>query len=150
GQGYHAPFYGARSKLFAVTMRHELDSPPAYGSAEYVRALKQVRGKGIAPELMGTLPDSYSKRTSDETVVGLYWAYDGPREIGTPPRFYNQIAREVAISKANTVDMNARLFALVNVAMADAGILAWDQKYIHNLWRPVLAIREHDPSMGPA
>jgi hypothetical protein len=42
------------------------------------------------------------------------------------------------------------LFALVNVAMADAGILAWDQKYIHDLWRPVVAIREHDISMGPA
>ena len=34
--------------------------------------------------------------------------------------------------------------------MGDAGILAWDQKYLHNLWRPVLGVREHDPSMGPA
>jgi vanadium chloroperoxidase len=33
--------------------------------------------------------------------------------------------------------------------MADAGILAWDQKYIHDLWRPVVGIREHDTSMGP-
>jgi vanadium chloroperoxidase len=33
--------------------------------------------------------------------------------------------------------------------MADAGILAWDQKYIHDLWRPVVGIREHDESMGP-
>ena len=28
--------------------------------------------------------------------------------------------------------------------------LAWDQKYIHDLWRPVTGLREHDPSMGPA
>jgi vanadium chloroperoxidase len=34
--------------------------------------------------------------------------------------------------------------------MGDAGILAWEQKYIHDLWRPVVGIREHDPSMGPA
>ena len=34
--------------------------------------------------------------------------------------------------------------------MADAGILAWDQKYIHDFWRPVVGIREHDQSMGPA
>jgi vanadium chloroperoxidase len=34
--------------------------------------------------------------------------------------------------------------------MADAGILAWDQKYIHDFWRPVVGIREHDKSMGPA
>lgn len=155
-QGYHAPFYGARSKGFAVTARHELDAPPAHGSAEYNKAVKQVRGKGIAPELMGTLPSTFTKRTVDETLVGLYWAYDGPREVGTPPRLYNQIVREVAMNTINPAtgvkngpDQNARLFAFVNAAMGDAGILAWDQKYLHGLWRPVLGIREHDKSMGP-
>jgi hypothetical protein len=34
--------------------------------------------------------------------------------------------------------------------MGDAGILAWDQKYIHDLWRPVVGVREHDASLGPA
>ena len=34
--------------------------------------------------------------------------------------------------------------------MGDAGVLAWDQKYIHDLWRPVVGIRESDPSLGPA
>lgn len=156
-QPYHAPFYGARSKCFAVTERHELDSPSTLSADEHDEALKQVRGKGIAPELMGTLPTTYKKRTVDETVVGLYWAYDGPRELGTPPRLYNQIIREIvrttinpATGAINTVDDNARLFALVNAAMGDAGILAWEQKYIHSFWRPVLGIREHDPSMGPA
>jgi hypothetical protein len=33
--------------------------------------------------------------------------------------------------------------------MADAGILAWREKYRHNLWRPVLGVREHDGCMGP-
>jgi vanadium chloroperoxidase len=156
-QPFHAPFYGARSKCFAVTVRHELDQLSTLSTAEHDTALKQVRGKGIAPELMGTLPTTFSKRTIDETLVGLYWAYDGPRELGTPPRLYNQIVREVAMTAlnpdtgvVNTVDDNARLFALVNAAMGDAGILAWDQKYIHDFWRPVLGIREHDPSMGPA
>jgi|APTNR8051073442_1049403.scaffolds.fasta_scaffold21628_2 hypothetical protein len=150
GQGFHAPFYGARSKCFAVTTRHELDSLSTLSTAEHDAALKQVRGKGIAPELMGTLPATYKKRTVDETTVGVYWAYDGPRELGTPPRLYNQIVREIAVKEGNSVDDNARLFALVNAAMGDAGILAWDQKYIHDFWRPVLGIREHDASMGPA
>lgn len=149
-QGYHAPFYGARAKCFAVTARHELDAPPARGSSGYQKALKQVRGKGISPELMGTLPAEFKKRSVDETLIGLFWAFDGARELGTPPRLYNQIVRQVAMTRGNTVDQNARLFALVNAAMGDAGILAWDQKYIHNLWRPVLGIREHDASMGPA
>jgi PAP2 superfamily len=149
-QGFHAPFYGAQSSCFAVTDRHELAVPPQPGSPNYINALRQVRSKGIAPELMGTVPASLSPRTAEETVIGIYWGYDGAAELGTPPRLYNQIVRKLAIKRNNTVAQNARLFALVNAAMGDAGILAWDQKYIHDLWRPVLGIREDDPSLGPA
>jgi vanadium chloroperoxidase len=98
---------------------------------------------------MGTLPGGIAPRTPEETLIGIYWAYDGAAGLGTPPRLYNQIVRRLAIAKGNSVAQNARLFAFVNVAMADAGILAWDQKYIHELWRPVVGIREHDKSMGP-
>ena len=55
----------------------------------------------------------------------------------------------VATKANNTPADNARLFAVLNVAMADASILAWDQKYCHDFWRPVAGIREHDKSMGP-
>jgi len=149
-QGFHAPFYGARSKCFAVQGRHGLSSPPRPGDAAYTKALKEVRGKGIAPELMGTLSAGLSKRTVDESLIGVFWGYDGASELGTPPRLYNQIIRRIAEARGNTFAQNARLFALVNVAMGDAGILAWDQKYIHDLWRPIVGIREHDSSMGPA
>jgi Vanadium chloroperoxidase N-terminal domain/PAP2 superfamily len=149
GQGFHAPVYGAKSKGFAITQRHEL-APPPFDNDEYRKALREVRGKGTAPELMGSLPSDIPARTVDETVIGIFWGYDGAAELGTPPRLYNQIVRRVARARGNSVAQNARLFAFVNVAMADAGILAWDQKYIHNLWRPVVGIREHDKSMGPA
>lgn len=148
-QPIHAPFYGAQSKGFAITKRHVLDAPP-FDDADYLTALREVRGQGIAPELMGALPNTIPGRTVDQTVIGIFWAYDGVVGLGTPPRLYNQIVRRVANARKNTVAENARLFALVNVAMADAGILAWDQKYIHDLWRPVVGIREHDLSMGPA
>jgi Vanadium chloroperoxidase N-terminal domain len=149
GQPFNAPFYGARSKGFAITERHELDVPP-FDNAEYIAALREVRGRGIAPELMGTLPNNIPARTIDQTVIGIYWGYDGAAGLGTPPRLYNQIVRQVAIAKGNTEAQNARLFALVNAAMGDSGILAWDQKYVHNLWRPVLGVREHDQSLGLA
>lgn len=158
-QGYHAPFYGAGSRCFAVTARHEIDEPPQPGDPDYRKALREVRRKGVAPELMGTVPagPNFEHRKVDETMIGVYWGYDGASGLGTPPRLYNQIVREVALDKPNldtgqpnTPEQNARLFALVNVAMADAGILAWDQKYLHDLWRPVVGIREHDGSMGPA
>lgn len=159
GQGYHAPFYGAQSKGFAISVRHALAKPPC-DNAAYLSALRQVRAKGIMPELTGTLvPNSLfnNRRTPDETVIGIYWAYDGANRLGTPPRLYNQIIRLVAMTRSpgssttpNTEGENARLFAFVNAAMGDAGILAWEQKYCHDFWRPVVGIREHGSSFGPA
>jgi membrane-associated phospholipid phosphatase len=148
-QGFHAPFYGAMSKCFGVSARHGLNAPPLPGDAAYASALKEVRGKGIAPELMGTVPNGYPRRNINETLTGIYWAYDGAKNLGTPPRLYNLVVREVAMARGNSPAQNARLFALLNTAMADAGILAWDQKYFHNLWRPVVGIRQHDASLGP-
>jgi Vanadium chloroperoxidase N-terminal domain len=154
GQGFHAPDYGRRSKGFGIRTRLELAAPPQPGTdtkdKEYRAALRQVRSKGIKPELMGTLPNPKAARTPNETLVGLYWGYDGAAELGTPPRLYNQIVREVVRRQENSTGANARLFAFLNVALADAGILAWDQKYIHDFWRPIVGIREDDTSMGPS
>jgi Vanadium chloroperoxidase N-terminal domain len=150
GQGFYAPFYGARSHCFAVTTRHHLCAPPQLGSAEYLRTLRQVRSKGIAPQLMGTLPaDLLPSRTPAETQVGLFWGYDGAKGIGTPPRQYNQIVRQIADHQCNDITANARLFALINAAIGDAYILSFNDKYFYDRWRPVLGIREHDPSTGP-
>src|SRR5262249_42190225 len=50
----------------------------------------------------------------------------------------------------NTMEDNARLFALLNLAMADAAICAWDAKYNFDFWRPVTAIRNGDLDGNPA
>lgn len=151
-QGFYSPFYGQQSGGFAITTRHTLDGPPFNNGAApaYIQALQQVRERGIATSQFGTIPNRTRSRTNDQTVMGLFWAYDGAIGLGTPPRLYNQIIRKLAIARNNTEIQNARLFALVNVAMGDAGILAWDEKYRHNFWRPVVGIREHDRSMGMA
>jgi membrane-associated phospholipid phosphatase len=153
GSVFYAPFYGAASNCFAVTTRHHLSDPPQPPSAEYDHAVRQVRTKGIIPQLTGTLPadlvTKFPPRTPTETSVGVFWSYDGTKNLGTPPRLYNQIVRVVAAGQGNDVTKNARLFALVNAALGDAGILAWTDKYVYDVWRPVLGIREHDSSSGP-
>jgi membrane-associated phospholipid phosphatase len=95
-------------------------------------------------------------RTPDETVIGKFWAYDGVSNIGTPPRLYCQIALTIldrlASAASGTVDTSdyVRLLALMATAMADAAIQAWHWKYVYDLWRPVVGIREADDSFGPA
>lgn len=153
GQGFHAPYYGAQTRCFACSTRHDLNRPPfnAGHNTRYVQALKDVRAKGIRPDLTATLPDDLfaNRRTGLETLIGLYWAYDGANRLGTPPRFENQIVRRVSMDKNTSEGDNARLFAFLNAALADAGILAWEQKYCHDFWRPVVGIREHDATLGP-
>ena len=161
GQGFDSTYYGAQNKGFAITTRHGLSAPPFNNGtdAKYLQALAQVRAKGIRPNLTGTLPDGLFDKRRDalETLIGIYWGYDGAVRLGTPPRFYNQIIRQVAMNvnnpssgQRNDEGQNARLFAFVNAAMADAGILAWQHKYCFDFWRPVLGIREHDEKLGPA
>lgn len=153
GQGFDSPFYGAQTRNFAVSARHGLARPPFNnGTApKYLLALKDVRARGIRPDLTATLPPALfdKRRTSLDTLIGIYWGYDGANRLGTPPRLYNQIIRQVAVQQGNNEGQNARLFAFVNAAMGDAGILAWEQKYCHDFWRPVVGIREHDETLGP-
>ena len=51
------------------------------------------------------------------------------------------MTRLVAASKKLDLLKTARLFALVDMSMADAYIAGWDSKFHHNLWRPYTAIR---------
>ncbi len=77
-------------------------------------------------------------------MIANYWSYNGSPGTGTPPRLYNQIAREIALRAGNNVSQNARLFALLNISMGDAGISSWDSKYYYRYWRPILGIRQID------
>ena len=142
-QPYLGVSYG-NTPSFAVTTWQTLDPPPSESSAGYKDDYREVYKLGGTPEL------NITARTPDQTAIGLYWAYDGANKIGTPPRLYNQIVREVAKTKGNTTEQNARLFALINCAMGDSGIHAWHWKYCFDLWRPVVGIREDDKSTGPA
>jgi len=62
---------------------------------------------------------------------------------------WNKIAQTVAESQGNTLEENARLFALLGMAQADALISSWDNKYHYNYWRPVTAIREAATDCNP-
>jgi membrane-associated phospholipid phosphatase len=145
-QGFLTPFWGEVMPFALPTVDGCLSEaflavePPALDSSQYEIDFNDVREKG---SLTG------GTRTPEETTVGLFWAYDGAQKLGTPPRLYNQIVRTIAIQKYNTLAQNVRLFALVNMAMADAGIQCWLSKYRYEIWRPVVGVREADPGWGP-
>jgi membrane-associated phospholipid phosphatase len=154
GQGYYGSAWGSYRPLVLDGARQVAalapEAPPPEGSPEYERDLAEIRVKGA---LISKADRRYAARTPLETKIGLFWAYDGARLLGTPPRLYNQILRQIAVyDQMNVVEM-ARLFALCNLAMADAGVVAWWAKYRYNIWRPVLGIQNHahfpDPNWLP-
>jgi PAP2 superfamily len=115
---------------------YRVPPPPSLDSAEYAEAFDEVKrlgGDGISTATL---------RSEAQKTAGIFWAYDGTPSLCAPPRLYNQIAVQIARQKGSNVVALARLLALVNVAMADAGVAIWESKYFYQVWRPVTGIRE--------
>lgn len=111
-------------------------TPPSLDSPEYAAAFAEVKrlgGDGVVTP---------TERTDEQTQIGIYWAYDGTPSLCAPPRLYNQIATQIADQMGSDLIELARLLALVNTAMADAGVAIWESKYHYQYWRPVTGIRE--------
>jgi len=158
---YYGPFYGTATRRVAVQMKvngetteHILADPPVgfsrHDPIEDEDSLLDAMRSGTV------LSDPRVRRSASQHATGYFFAYDGVNLIGTPPRLYNQILRKIAYERrvcedltaeANNADF-ARLFALCNAALADAGIFAWKEKYTFEFWRPLTGIREHPSGLG--
>lgn len=114
-------------------------APPALDSAEYAASLEEVRRLGAKQG---------ASRTPDEEEAAVFWSDFS--YTSTPPGHWNEIARSAAASQGLDLEGSSRLFALLNLALADAGIVAFDCKYHYNFWRPVSAIRRADEDRNGA
>lgn len=136
GQGCYAERWGEVDPFALPDLLQIASQPPhPLGSARYQQDFDEVKKVGQAPA-------DNPNRTEEQRRTGLFWAYDGANEIGTPNRLYNQLARHIAADKGFDAYTNARFFLLLNLALGDAGIHSWRAKYTHCLWRPVVGIRE--------
>ncbi|MFO0968186.1 MAG: hypothetical protein U0793_21735 [Gemmataceae bacterium] len=104
--------------------------PPPLSSPVYAAAFREVKELGAR--------DSKT-RTPDQTEIARFWADDAG--TATPPGHWNAIADTVSRARGVSMVENARLFALLNMSLADAGLLCWVIKFHHEFWRPVTAIR---------
>jgi hypothetical protein len=101
------------------------EGPPALTSREYTAAFNEVKELGAANSAI---------RSAEGTEIALFWADPSPSH-------WNQIAAGVSEARGLTLSENARLFALLNLAGADAYIACFEAKYTYDFWRPVTAIR---------
>jgi len=108
------------------------EAPPAIGSEAYKKTLTEVAELG---EIKST------RRTEDQTHIAQFYKQDAELTV-------NEGARELAIAHKTTLEQNALIFLLVDIAAADARIEVWGGKYKYLAWRPVTALNaEEDGSV---
>ena len=127
GWGTVLPFLLRKSSQFRP------GPPPALTSPRFTRDFNEIKEVGSLTS---------TTRTQDQTNLARFW-------VSTAPQNWNPAVRQLASARGLSLSQNARAFALVNLAGADAFIAAWDAKFAYNQWRPVTAIRAADSDGNP-
>ncbi len=108
--------------------------PPAMTSGEYRRDYNEVK------EVGGVFS---TDRPQDRADVARF------ASMTSPVPLWNSVAVQVSAAQRTPLTENARLFALLNMAICDASIAVFDAKYFYQFWRPVTAIRAGDTDGNP-
>jgi membrane-associated phospholipid phosphatase len=109
------------------------EPPPALTSQTYSNDLNEIQSIGRTHSTTATV---------SQMIAGRFW--NGPIQ-----NYWNEITQSAALSNRLTTAQSARLFALLNVSLADGVIAFYDAKYTYNLWRPISAIRDADNDGNP-
>jgi membrane-associated phospholipid phosphatase len=113
-----SPFALARADEFRPA------PPPQLTSEEYTRAFAEVKSLGFITS---------ETRTQEQTLIGNFWN-------GNIQDFWNEIAQTAALGHHLGLARSARLFALLNISLADTTIAFFEAKYTYQFWRPVTAV----------
>jgi membrane-associated phospholipid phosphatase len=107
--------------------------PPALTGNLYTEAFNEVKSLGFI---------NSTTRTAEQTEIGQFWN-------GNIQDFWNEIGQTAALQRHLNLENSARLFALLNISLADTAIAFFEAKYTYNFWRPVTAIRLADTDGNP-
>ena len=113
--------------------------PPSMQSIAYADDFNMVKALGGKRSAL---------RTAEQAEIAEFWSDFSYTQ--TPPGHWQDIAAAIARSRGHSLAANARLFALLSLAQADAAIVVWEAKYRSGFWRPVTAIQRAGEDGNPA
>ena len=122
---YQTPFTLERNSQFRPP------PPPPMNSVPYAHEYDEVKGLGDG-----------RAQSAAQLTVGRFWS-------GNFFAQWNEALRQIADGHLDDVGDSARLFALANLAAADAAMAVWESKYFYNFWRPSTAIQLGDTDPNP-
>jgi len=108
--------------------------PPAVTSPRYTTDFNEIKSLG---EINSTA------RSAEQTDIGRFWGAAPVQNV------WNQIAQTAGMSFDNSLEQNARMFALLDTSLADGVIALYDSKYAYHRWRPVTAVQAADNDGNP-
>jgi hypothetical protein len=124
-------------------------SLPPLNSPAYAQGLLETQCMGISTGASLTAgaqsacqAAGFVGRTQAQVNAALFW--NDPGGTIQPPGHWLEIANTIMQGHGLSLLDSARLTSLLGMGLTDAGIYAWDIKYISNLWRPITAIRACD------
>ena len=118
---------------FSDPADYTTDGPPALTDAEYTEDFNEVKSMGSRTS---------TARTPAQTQVAYFWADSGPL-------MWQRALRDISNRHLSNIGDSARMFALANLAAADAVIACWSTKYEFSFWRPITAITQADQDGNP-
>jgi membrane-associated phospholipid phosphatase len=120
---------------FAIARADEFrpGPPPQLTSDEYTKVFNEVQSLGFITS---------TTRTPEQTLIGNFWN-------GNIQDLWNEIAQSAALGHHLSLVHNARLFALLNISLADSTIALFEAKYNYQFWRPVTAIERAGDDGNP-
>jgi hypothetical protein len=129
---------GVRPFLMQSSSQFRTDGPQALTSAAWAADFNEVKALGSV---------NSTARTPEQTHIALWW-----QSAGGPALLWNPVARNLVENPTSAVDIvdSARLFAMLNLAAADASINCWNDKYHFDFWRPWNAIPRAAEDGNPA
>jgi hypothetical protein len=110
--------------------------PPGLNTPRYTRDFLEVTRLG------GDGVTTATERTAEQTQIALFWWESSPLA-------WNRLTRGIAATRHLDLWQSARLFGLLNMAMADGYVATFDTKYHDNYWRPVTAIQAAESDGNP-
>jgi hypothetical protein len=129
-----APWVGnVRPFLVPSVEMLRTDGPNALTSAAYAEDFNEIKEIGSLTSIT---------RTPDQTDAAIFWQ-------DHLHAFMNRLFRNLVVSQRRDIVDSARLFAMENLAAADAAIGCWNDKYYWQFWRPIAAIRAADTDGNP-
>lgn len=117
----------AQARGFALQSpaQFRVPAPPEISSKAYLQAFNEVKALGRFQSM---------RRTPDQTHIALWWK-------DFVESSHNRLARALIRKEGLSLEQAVRFLTLLNMAVFDAYVSSFDNKFHYNHWRPYTAIR---------